>query len=72
MMHFDIKGQFVTLADADMHACGQEYLVSRRKGVMFHFAFRLAVTPLGADMARCMLSSRSSERTIMVLIVIFT
>lgn len=50
---------------------GQEYLVSRRKGVMFHFAFRLAVTPLGADMARCMLSS-SSERTIIVLIIIFT
>lgn len=31
---------------------GEEYLVSRRKGVMFHFAFRLAVTPLGADLTR--------------------
>lgn len=31
---------------------GEEYLVSRRKGVMLHFAFRLAVTPLGADVTR--------------------
>lgn len=71
-MPFDIKGQWVTLAEADMHVCGQEYLASRRKGVMFHFAFRLAETPLGAAMARCMLSSRSSERTTVVFIVIFT
>lgn len=61
----------VTLAEADIYVCGQEYLVSRRKGVMFHFAFRLAETPLGADMARCTLSSRSSGRTTVVLIVIF-
>lgn len=36
------------------------YLVSRRNGVMLHFADRLAVTPLGADRTRCMFSSRES------------
>lgn len=34
------------------HASAEEYLVSSRKGVMFHVAFRLAVTPLGADATR--------------------
>lgn len=47
---------------------GKEYLVSRRKGVMFHFAFRLAVTPLCADVTRYMLNS-SSDKTIKILII---
>ncbi|TNN43960.1 hypothetical protein EYF80_045845 [Liparis tanakae] len=44
-----------------------EYLVSRRNGVMLHFADRLAVTPLGADTTWCKFSS-SSESTITFLI----
>lgn len=34
------------------HASAEDYLVSSRKGVMLHVAFRLAVTPLGADATR--------------------
>lgn len=34
------------------HASAEDYLVSSRKGVMFHVALRLAVTPLGADATR--------------------
>lgn len=56
------------------HAYGQitssndRYLVSRRKGVMLHLAFRLAVTPLGVDVAWCMLRS-SNHSTITDLII---
>lgn len=51
-----------------LNESGDEYLVSSRKGVMFHVAFRLAVTPLGADATRSM-SSSSSDKTIKLLIV---
>lgn len=54
-----------------LNESGDEYLVSSRKGVMFHVAFRLAVTPLGADATRSMFgsSSSSSDKTIKLLIV---
>lgn len=61
--------RIVSTALPDMHVCFRnEYLVSRRKGVMLHLAFRLVVTPLDADMAWCMFR-RSSDSTIMFLIV---
>lgn len=55
-------------SECQIHMSGDEYLVSRRNGVMLHFAFKLAVTPLGADLTLCMFSSSSSDSTIMFLI----
>lgn len=49
---FNSKLRGVCVCVWDSMRLGEHYLVSRRKGVMFHLAFRLAVTPLGADVTR--------------------